>query len=399
MQNQAAVVGIGMTPVGQYPERTAIGLAAEALGAALADSGLARDDIDGFVWNLGRPSGDDYDRTTEALGLRARFVSQTWTHGRFTGTVLVTAALVVINGLADVVVCLGGLKRGAPGFAAHYGTPPHGDVAHYGMGGFADEAALALQRYLHLYRADRERLSDVVLTFRRHATLNEYAMLREPLTIEHYLASPKLVDPLRELDCFPANEKGFPRADLGVCVIVARAEAARVLRQSPVFLLAAQGIQAGREETYFGRPGLGLFSQVASTFSPTPWDRSVYEQAGLSTKDVDGFYTYDAFSPLVWYALERFGHCAPGEAPRWAAAERISVEGTLPTNTNGGLLSEGHTAGWGHVVEMVRQLRHRAGARQIRDAAILQWASVFGDSVLLTNDPSSPRRAVNGAAR
>jgi acetyl-CoA acetyltransferase len=184
-----------------------------------------------------------------------------------------------------------------------------------------------------------------------------------------------------------ADEEGWPGNDYGVCVLVLRADAATSLRQAPVQIIAAQGVQAGREEIYFGRPGLGLSGQT-STFAPTDWDLGVYERAGITPRDIDAFYTYDAFSSLVWMARERFGHCEPGAAPSWATLERIGPGGDFPVNTNAGLLSEGHTSGWGHIVEMVRQLRHGAGARQVQNAEIVQWGSVFDDSLILTNHAS-----------
>ena len=106
----------------------------------------------------------------------------------------------------------------------------------------------------------------------------------------------------------------------------------------------------------------------------------------MAPADVDGFYTYDAFSSLVWLALERFAHCVPGQAWQSTTPDSMAFDGTLPINTNGGLIGEGHTAGWGHIVEMTRQLRHECGPRQIREARLLQWATVFGDSFLLTNE-------------
>ncbi len=51
-------------------------------------------------------------------------------------------------------------------------------------------------------------------------------------------------------------------------------------------------------------------------------------------------------------------------------------------NTNGGLLSEGHILGWGHQVEIVRQLRGECGPRQIADAEVIQWANCYGDSMI-----------------
>jgi acetyl-CoA acetyltransferase len=98
---------------------------------------------------------------------------------------------------------------------------------------------------------------------------------------------------------------------------------------------------------------------------------------------VHGFYTYDAFSPLVLFALERFGYCGPGEAAAWVQDGRIELGGALPVNTSGGLLSEAHVAGWNSICEMVRQLRGTAGASQIPGAQVLHWGTAWGDAVIL----------------
>lgn len=385
----AAIVGAAITPVGVWPEEDSFTLAASALSAALADAGLARSDLDGFVWNLGRPSGQDYDVLVDALGLNVRFTTQFWTHGRFTGSSLIVAALAVSAGLADHVVCLGGTKRrpGGGPRAAAFGDSVNGDLGPYGQTTFVHDAALSFQRYLALHGAKCERLADVVVAAREYAVENETAYRREPLTREDYLAAPMVVEPLRWLDCFPFGSVGSPMNDYGACVIISRADLAESLGPQPAYFLAGRGIQASREEAYFGRPGLGLFRQSADTFDPSDWDLGSYRDAGIAPTDVDAFYTYDAFSSCVWMALERFGHCAPGEAGEWATKERIGPGGSFPVNTNGGMLAQGHTAGWGHIVELSQQLRGRVGARQIEGIEIAQWATVFGDSVLLTNDP------------
>jgi acetyl-CoA acetyltransferase len=105
--------------------------------------------------------------------------------------------------------------------------------------------------------------------------------------------------------------------------------------------------------------------------------------AGIERAEVSGFYTYDAFSPLVLFALERFGFCGPGEAATWVQGGRIELGGALPVNTSGGLLSEAHVGGWNSICEMVRQLRGEAGPRQIPGARFLQWGTCWGDSVIL----------------
>jgi acetyl-CoA acetyltransferase len=156
------------------------------------------------------------------------------------------------------------------------------------------------------------------------------------------------------------------------------------LRQKPVRIIGMQGTRSGRDEFIFAPRSLGINQQSARPSAARPFDLEVFAQAGVARENVQGFYTYDAFSPLVMFALERFGYCGAGEAAAWIQGGRIELGGALPVNTSGGLLSEAHVAGWNSICEMVRQLRGTAGASQIANAAVLQWGTAWGDSVILT---------------
>ena len=129
--------------------------------------------------------------------------------------------------------------------------------------------------------------------------------------------------------------------------------------------------------------GMGLTHQDCGSKRVREEDQQVYRMADVARSDVRGLYTYDAFSPLVLFTLERFGFCGPGEAAGWVQGGRIELGGELPVNTSGGLLSEAHVGGWNSVAEMVRQLRGTAGPSQIAGAECLQWGTVWGDSVVL----------------
>jgi acetyl-CoA acetyltransferase len=368
-----SIAAASITDIGQFPERDSVDLAGQALNAALESAGLRREDVDGYVWNLGTSLGANYDQVCAKLGLRPGFVVQTWTHGRFTGTCLQLAAMAVTTGAATTVACLGGIK-GRP-YRPERDKRPTGA----GLEVFVAPAARALRSYLDLYQADRQRLADIVLNAHRYAALNPRAYQRGEFSAADYEASPMLLEPLKVADCFPTDASAGPIHDSGVCVLVTN----RPAQENPVYFLAGQSIQGGPEEVYFGRPGLG---EPRYAFQPTDRDSAVFSRTGLAPGDMDGLFTYDAFAPTVWYALERFGYCRPGEAPHWATEKRMWRDGELPVNTNGGMLAAGHTAGWGQIVEMVDQLRGAAGPRQIDGAELLHWGSVFGDSVILTND-------------
>jgi acetyl-CoA acetyltransferase len=143
-----------------------------------------------------------------------------------------------------------------------------------------------------------------------------------------------------------------------------------------------QGVHAGRQLHNLTLPGLGVAQQDVFPYRPTREDLYAYEMAGVTQKDIDALITYDAFSPLVLFALERFGFCGPGEAREFVKDGRIELGGELPINTGGGLLSEGHMIGWNLFIEAVRQLRHECGPRQVKDAQVIQYGSFLGESVI-----------------
>jgi acetyl-CoA acetyltransferase len=102
--------------------------------------------------------------------------------------------------------------------------------------------------------------------------------------------------------------------------------------------------------------------------------------AGVTRKDIDVAQLYDAFTIVFLVQLESSGFCKIGESGAFVEAGKIELGGELPCNTAGGLLSEGHTMGMGHIVESVRQLRGECGERQVKDAEFA-LATGFGGVV------------------
>jgi len=92
--------------------------------------------------------------------------------------------------------------------------------------------------------------------------------------------------------------------------------------------------------------------------------------AGVTPRDIDVAQFYDAFTPRVIHDLVAYGFCAPEDVGGFIDAGSLARGGTLPSNTAGGLLSEGHLSGFGHIREAVRQLRGECGERQVPDAEL-----------------------------
>src|SRR5438445_6530072 len=385
MNLDAAIVGIGASRFGRGLPDSQPRLPATAFKNALPDAGLERSDVDGLSIRLGWPLGPDYDRVAEAFGLDIRYVNQSWLHGRFVTNALQHAALAVSAGLANVVACVTAVSftrergfLGGPGDVEgnreEGGT--HGEAPPYGLTAPAGGAAIAMQRYMHLYGATSEQLAAVPIAFRKHALKSPHAVMKQALTLEGHQASRMVVDPLHLYDCSLIT-------DGAAVALVTSAERARDLKQPPVYVCGMQGRRSGREEFILSPRGLGINQQPTGRWKPEERDLLAYRMAGIERKDVAGLYTYDAFSPLVLFVLERFGFCGQGEAASWVQNGRIELGGELPMNTSGGLLSEAHVCGWNTICEMVRQLRGAAGPRQIPGARVLQWGTCWGDSVIL----------------
>lgn len=383
IKDRAAIAGVGQSTYGRRLMRSAIDLGADAIAAALADAGLARDQLDGMIVTFGTPIGADADTFAQVLNLKLRAYSQTWAHGRFTASAIQWAALMVASGMANHVACLAsvsfsGLRRPMMGGAgdsegAREAGGSHGEDPVFGMTSPGAGAALVARRYFARYGATSAQLAAVPMAFRKHAALNPAAIMREPFSVADHQASRFVCEPLHLLDYCLIN-------DGAACVIVTSAERARDLRQPPVYIAGMQPLPAGREEFIWAYPGFGVAQQAA--FDYDAGAQPVYRMAGVGPGDIDALFTYDAFSILAWMALERFGFCKPGEAAAFTQDGRIELGGALPMNLNGGLLSEAHIMGWNHQVEIVRQLRGACGTRQVAGAEVIQWANAYGDSLI-----------------
>jgi acetyl-CoA acetyltransferase len=353
----ARIVGLGHTSLAPRLNRSAWALQAEAVRAAVADAGLRPQDVDGLITEPGYSQGviegitPHFLRLGAMLGLNPRYTSSEVLGGASCVAMVQRAAMAVAAGLCNVCVCVFG---DAPSMARGTWTYGRGDDSAFGLFGAAGLHALAARRHMAVYGTRPEHLGEIAVTFRQHAGLTPHAQQRAPLTLGDYLASPYVVEPLRAPDCCLIS-------DGAAAVVVTSADRARDLSRARI---RVGGFGQAHNLT-------GLASADYLTALPARESgRIAFGMAGVAPGDVDVAQLYDCFTIVVLMQLEDYGFCAKGDAGAFVADGRLRLGGRLPTNTAGGLLSEGFGGGMFHVVEAVRQLRGECGARQVQGAEV-----------------------------
>jgi len=376
--NKACIVGIGQTEYrrrGGFKDRSELSLACEAVIRAAADAGLSVAEIDGLVSYAADRNEPSY--LQDALGLpELRYATMTWGGGG-TGAcaTLMQAALAVEAGVADHVVILRALCQGQFLRFGQFNPdrPGRNFLAPFGMFSPPIMMAPLAQRYLYETGIRPEQLAEVALNARANAQRNPLALMREPLTLQDYMSSRMVAEPLRLYDCCQEND--------GACaLVVTTLERARDLPHKPVRILAvAQGTNPG-----WGTASLGPQNMPVSDYgrgNGAAMARRVFARGGVGPQDIDVAQIYDHFSPFVLMTLENFGFCGPGEAGDFVASGAIRwPDGELPINTSGGHLAEAYLHGLSLVVEGVRQIRG-ASTSQVEDAELCLVTAGLGGTL------------------
>ncbi|MBI3371006.1 MAG: thiolase family protein [Betaproteobacteria bacterium] len=362
LRDATAIVGVGASPQGNFPEVDQYTLGLQAFRAALDDCGLCKQDIDGLI--VQGPGNISFVRMGEMLGLDPTLGANFSIGGPATGVLIHHAAMLLASGMCNNVALIYGNSSRAEGrkFGGMTVYNPGQEYAnaffYYGL--TSPGAASAFQTRMHFdeYGTTSRQLAAVAVAQRKHAMLNPLAIMRQPLGVEEHQQSRYVCEPLHLYDYCLIN-------DGGVALIMTTADRARDLKQKPAYI---SGI--GRQDTYrnSSMPNTTLWRDTMPKAA-----EMAYGMAGISRDDVDALMIYDSFSINVWISLENFGFCKPGEAGDFTQNGRIELGGELPVNTHGGHLSESYMQGWLHQVEAVRQLRGACGARQVEDARIIQY--------------------------
>ena len=351
---RTAIVGAATFGSGEAPGYDAREMGLIAARDALKDAGLTFADVDGVFFTSSDDTFGGATALAQMMGVEPKIVDNSRSGGNVFQSYVERAAWLLDAGLIDcALIGSGSNQRTGTGGLVRSNKPFYYEAAYkpvLPVGSYAMAAA----RHMHEFGTTKEQLGEVALAARKWAQLNPEAFIRDEMTMEDYLSSRMISDPLGKFDCCLVT-------DGAAAIVMTRADQARDLARKPISVLGAASRTSHGNITYMD----DLTVTALAECGPRALD-----QAGLRPGDIDVVQLYDAFTINVILFLEDLGFCPKGEGGPFVEDGRIAPGGALPVNTNGGGLSCTHPGMYGMftLVEAVRQLRGEAGERQVAGA-------------------------------
>jgi acetyl-CoA acetyltransferase len=351
-----AIIGLGLSEVGKVYGRSPAQLAADAVRRALADAGLRAADADGLLTSGGVSGSLPLSTLQAQLNLRdLNLAAEIQAYGSSAVQMIELASRSIAAGESSVVVCVWADAPLRPDKAsgAAYRAPRRGWnelLQQTGVRSPTIQYALAARRHMERFGTTHEQLGAIAVAQRDWAALNPRAQMRRTITIEDYLASRWIADPLRLLDCCLVSNGA-------AAVVVAADSRADDGPQPPVRVLGWGQCHPGmrlRRDTNFGLSSGGARA-----------GRQALAMADAEISDIDVFELYDCYTFTVLLTLEDYGLCRKGEGGEFASSGVLGPGGKLALNTGGGQLSGYYLWGMTPLVEAIEQVRGQAGARQV----------------------------------
>ena len=222
-----------------------------------------------------------------------------------------------------------------------------GEKKKEGHSAFMDFYAAGARNHMEKYGTTQRQLAAVAAKAHNNSTLNPLAQYTFPQTIEQVMEDRIVAYPLTRAMCAPIGD-GAAAAIICNETFLKKHPSARAIK------IRASVLEGGT------RQSPGDISERAG--------EKAYKVAGLGPEDIDMMEVHDATAFGEISQVEALGFCPVGEGGPFAESGATALDGKIPVNPSGGLISRGHpigASGLAQIYELVTQLRGEAGKRQI----------------------------------
>ncbi len=382
MSKDVAIIGAGQSVFMRSCAMAVRELCFEAFTEAMSGLKLGAKDIDGSIIC----SAPEYDKQRSPSGVIAEYLNLIPKPTMYVESVcsssttgLRVAYALIKSGLHQVVAVIGFQKMSelsSRDAAERMGRG--GDIVWESPFGLTMPAGYAMYARAHMatYGTTEEQMAKVRVKNSSYGSMNEKAVYRKVLTLDEIMKSEYVTSPFKKFDCC-AN------ADGASCIILAGRDVAAKFTDKPVWIM---GLGAATDSTSMS--GRKLLTGLLSAQDAA---KQAYKMAGVGPGDIDVAEVHDCFTISEILAYEDLGFAKPGEGPRLIEEKQTYVDGKIPVNVDGGLLSKGHpigATGGSQLRTIFRQLRGEAGNVQVKDAKIglvhnIGGVGIYGNVIVL----------------
>jgi len=356
------VAGAGLTHWGFFPDQECYDFGSEAIFNALLDAQMEWKDIQaafcGSVYQ-GTGSGHQAIKEVGLSGIPIINVENACSSG---GSAFRLAYQMVASEIYDVAIAIGMEKmpRGPiPSTAFRPWELSSGFNVQ--MANYANETV----EYMEETSATAEDFARVTVKNRNNGSLNPNARFQKKVTIEEVLNSRMVATPLQLFHCCPLADGA------GAVILCSEKMLKNKIRAVSV---AASVLTSG----VYGEGALAMGTSSSLKFPAAKGivelsAEEAFNIAGYGPEDMDLIQAYDTMAPAELWDIEKLGFCKKGEASGLLKDGYFNIDGKMPVNTDGGLMSRGHplgATGIAQICEIITQLRGTAGPRQVAKARI-----------------------------
>ncbi|WP_280425244.1 thiolase family protein [Nocardia carnea] len=370
MTNDVAIIGVGLHPFGRFEGKTAMQMGTDAIRAALGDAGLEWKDIQfavGGSWEVANP-----DAIVSLMGLTGVPFTNVFNACATAASATEACADAIRLGKYDIGIAVGLDKHPRGAFTVDptlVGMPKwYGENGQYLTTQFFGMKA---NRYLHDHGISQRTLAKVAAKNYRNGGLNPNAFRRTPIPEDEILAAPMLNYPLTHYMFCAPNEGA-------AAVIMCRADLAHRFTAKPVYVRAVEV----RTRTYGAYEVNTTYAPVQEDVAPSVYAaRAAFEAAGIAPSDIDVAQLQDTDAGAEIIHMAEIGLCAHGDQEKLIAEGATEIAGSIPVNTDGGLIANGEpmgASGMRQLHELVLQLRGTAGERQVPNDPKAGVALLYG---------------------